>query len=181
MDDRENEIRRARMRDDKLNSDLESLLKSIEKYERLTNQVEEKTRAIKREIFNRTSEKNNRTSCDNIKKTIKEETNTKEKSMQQQILKIKKGIDELLEQIETTKKDLYEQQVKRNQLWKSLSGLRAKQQDKQTSSNKENLPDNVTISKAKSPPKITRHGGGTGDKRLSKKNLLSPTLLEYHS
>jgi hypothetical protein len=178
MDDRGNEIRRAQMREDKLNYDLESLLKSIEEYERLTSQVEERTRAVRKEISNHKKEKKERGMTAAFEKNTNGETN---KSIQQGIVKIKKGIDESLEQIETIKRDVYEQQVKRNQLLKALSSYRAKQQEKQALLNKEKPPDNVTIRKAKSPPKTTRQGGLTVDKRLSKKKLLSPTFLDYHS
>ena len=152
------------------------MIKSIEEIDKLTKQVMFKTTEIKETIqMYQNSPPFDDDRSPNTEADPHQPDEEDKKALNKSIAQARRRIQDTVEQIKSTREGIRVEHIKRGELFKRLSDLKAKESDKKSQhlSTEDQYENKITVQKVKTMSGVSSYMGNNA-KRRSRKNLLSP-------
>ena len=153
-----------------------AMIKSIEEIDKLTKQVMFKTTEIKETIqMYQNSPPFDDDRSPNTEADPHQPDEEDKKALNKSIAQARRRIQDTVEQIKSTREGIRVEHIKRGELFKRLSDLKAKENDKKSQhlSTEDQFENKITVQKVKTMSGVSSYMGNNA-KRRSRKNLLSP-------
>eukprot|EP00111_Clytia_hemisphaerica_P005376 TCONS_00015537-protein len=153
-----------------------AMIKSIEEINKLTKEVMFKTTEIKETIqMYQSSSPIDDDDSPNTEADSYRPDGEDKKALNKSIAQARRRIQDTVDQIKSTREGIRVEHIKRGELFKRLSDLKAKENEKKSHhlSTEDQYENKITVQKVKTVSGVTNYMGNNA-KRRPRKNLLSP-------